>query len=64
VEEARGLVSRAEVLLSSAGSHPLSSEVRSNIQALNSLISEGNGQEIEDKMDDLLRLVTELEAAG
>jgi molecular chaperone DnaK (HSP70) len=64
VDEARGLVSRAEVLLTGSGGHPLAVDLRSSIQQLNRMLGEGNTTNIENKMDDILRLVTELEAAN
>ncbi len=64
VEEARGLMGRAESLLSSRGSHPLAREVRDHTKELQKLIDSGDRNALEDKMDDLLRTLTELEAAG
>jgi molecular chaperone DnaK (HSP70) len=64
VDEARGLVSRAEVLLTNSKSHPLASDLRSSLAQLNRMLGEGNTNSLESKMDDILRLVTELEAAN
>ena len=64
VEEARGLMSRAEALLQSRGSHPLAKEVRQQAQEMQSLMDGGDRNALEDKMDDLLRILTEFEAAG
>ena len=64
VEEARGLMGRAEALLQHRGTHPLAGDVRSQTQELQSLIDSGDRAALEDKMDDLLRMLAELEAAG
>jgi hypothetical protein len=55
---------RAEALLSSRGAHPLAREVRDHTKELQQLIDSGDRNALEDKMDDLLRTLTELEAAG
>ena len=64
VEEARGLMGRAESLLQHRATHPLAGDVRSQTQELQSLIDSGDRAALEDKMDDLLRMLAELEAAG
>jgi molecular chaperone DnaK len=64
VDEARNLVSRAEGLAGSRGGHPLSKEVKNQAAELKRLIDDGDRNAMEDKMDDLLRVLTELEAAG
>ena len=63
VDEARNLVSRAETVVGSRSGHPLSKEIRQQVGDLNKLIERGDKEALEDKMDDLLRLLTELEAA-
>ena len=64
VEEARGLMTRAEVLLQSRGAHPLAKEVRQHAQEMQGLMDGGDRNALEDKMDDLLRILTEFESAG
>lgn len=64
VDEARNLVSRADSMTISRPSHPLSKEVKQHTSDLKKLIDAGDKGALEDKMDDLLRLLTELEAAG
>ncbi|MGC8740027.1 MAG: molecular chaperone DnaK [Candidatus Sumerlaeaceae bacterium] len=64
VDEAQNLISRANALLSAHGSHPLAKQVREQAQQLKDLLNAGDKDALEDKMDDLLRLLTELEAAG
>lgn len=63
-DEARNLISRAESLIGSRAGHPLSSEIRQQTSDLRRLVDRGESDGLEDKMDDLLRLLTELEAAG
>lgn len=64
VDEARSLASRAESLVGTRQGHPLSKEIRQQTADLKRLIDAGDKGALEDKMDDLLRLLTELEAAG
>ncbi|MGC8840937.1 MAG: molecular chaperone DnaK [Candidatus Sumerlaeaceae bacterium] len=64
VDEAQNLISRANALLSAHGAHPLAKQVREQAQQLKDLLNAGDKDALEDKMDDLLRLLTELEAAG
>lgn len=64
LDEAQNLLSRAEALVGAHGSHPLAKEVRQTAADLKKLIDKGDKAALEDKMDDLLRLLTELEAAG
>jgi molecular chaperone DnaK len=64
VEEAAGLAQRAESLANSHSANPLAEDLRTQAGELRTLINQGDRDAIEDKMDDLLRLLTELEAAG
>lgn len=64
VDEAMGLVSRAESLATTRSGHPLSKEVKNQASELKRIIGSGDQTAMEDKMDDLLRVLTELEAAG
>lgn len=64
VEEAGGLATRAETLANAHSSNPLAEDLRTQASELRSLMNQGDRDAIEDKMDDLLRMLTELEAAG
>jgi len=64
LEEASGLAQRAESVANNNSSSPMSEDLRSQAEELRSLISQGDRDAIEDKMDDVLRLLTEMEAAG
>ncbi|MBX7247068.1 MAG: Hsp70 family protein [Candidatus Sumerlaeaceae bacterium] len=64
VDEARNLVGRAEKLAGTQPGHPLAKEVKTQVASLRTLIDRGDSAALEEKMDDLLRLLTELEAAG
>lgn len=64
MEEAGGLASRAESVAASNTAHPLANDLRTQATELRQLMDKGDRDAIEDKMDDLLRTLTELEAAG
>ncbi|MCX7718126.1 MAG: molecular chaperone DnaK [Candidatus Sumerlaeaceae bacterium] len=64
VDEARSLISRAESLATARSGHPLAREIQQQTGELKRLLDRGDRGAMEDKMDDLLRLLTELEAAG
>lgn len=64
IEEAEGLAQRAESLANTHSADPLAEEIRNQVEELRALITQGEQEPIEDKMDDLLRLLTELEGAG
>ncbi len=64
MDEAQNLLSRSEAVLSAHGTHPLAKQVREHAEQLKKLLSSNDKNAIEDKMDDLLRVLTELEAAG
>lgn len=64
MDEAQNLLSRSEAILASRGGHPLAKQVKEHAQQLKQLLSSGDRDAVEDKMDDLLRVLTELEAAG
>jgi molecular chaperone DnaK len=63
-DEAFSLIERAEATASGHQSHPLSKNLRSQATELRQLVDGGDQNAIEDKMDDILRTITELEAAG
>lgn len=64
IEEATSLAQRAESVANSHSANPLAEDLRTQAGELRTLISAGDRDAIEDKVDDLLRLLTELEAAG
>jgi molecular chaperone DnaK len=64
IDEARSLLARAQALAGARTSHPLSKEISLQTADLKKLIDAGDKAALEDKMDDLLRLLTELEAAS
>jgi molecular chaperone DnaK len=64
MDEAQNLLSRSEAVLASHGNHPLAKQVKESAQALKQLLKSGDKDAVEEKMDDLLRVLTELEAAS
>lgn len=64
LDEAQNLLQRSESVLASRASHPLAKQVREQTQELKKLLNAGDKEALEEKMDDLLRVLTELEAAG
>jgi molecular chaperone DnaK len=64
VDEARNLAERAESMVGARPGHPLSKQIKQQSVDLRRLIDAGDKGALEDKMDDLLRMLAELEAAG
>lgn len=64
VDEARNLAERADSLAGTRPGHPLSKQVKQQSADLRRLVDDGDKNALEDKMDDLLRTLSELEAAG
>ena len=64
MDEARGLIDRANGMLSKNTGHPLAKELQGQSIDLKKLIEQGDKVALEDKMDDVLRLLAELESAG
>lgn len=64
MDEAQNLLARSEAVLAAHGNHPLAKQVKESAQALKQLLKSGDKDAVEEKMDDLLRVLTELEAAG
>ncbi len=64
VDEAGGLASRAETLATKHATHPLANDLKTQATELRQLMDQGDRDSIEDKMDDLLRTITEMESAG
>lgn len=64
VDEAEGLAGRAESLATKHATHPKANELKTQATELRQLMAQGDRDAIEDKMDDLLRSMTEMESAG
>lgn len=64
MEEAEALISRAKSLASNNSAHTLSKEIDKQTVELRALLEQGDSNAIEDKMDEVLRTITELEAAS
>lgn len=64
VDEARGLIDRAESVAGARGNHPLAREIKQQTAELKRVVDSGDKAAIEEKMDGVLRMLTELEAAG
>lgn len=64
LDEAEGLADRADSVAAASASHPLAAELKQQADELRKLMEQGETDAIEDKMDDLLRTMTEMEAAG
>lgn len=63
-EEARNMLERAELALATAESHPLSRDLKAKTQSLRSAIEGGNDDQLDESIDELLRILTEIEAGG
>jgi molecular chaperone DnaK len=63
-ESAKEVVSRAQKALSKASSHPLSKELRSKTDELVTLLDQGQEEDLDEKINSILRILTEIEAAG
>lgn len=63
-ENAKELVTRAQKAISRAGSHPLSKELKAKVDEVVSLLNSGDEEELDDKMNSVLKILTEIEAAG
>lgn len=64
VDEASGLASRADALVSKDPAHPMAGSLKGQADELRELLEQDDLEVIEDKMDDLIRSITEFEAAG
>lgn len=62
-EEARNMLERGQATLNAAGAHPLSGELRQRMEDLESSIAADDEAGIEDNIDDVLRLLAEIEAS-
>jgi molecular chaperone DnaK len=64
VEEAKNVLTRAERTLSASATHPMAKELRSKVSTLKQLVDDGAEDKIDDVLDDIIRVLTQLEAAG
>ena len=63
-EEARNMLERAEATLAVAGDHPLSRELQKRTEELRALIDAGDEHGLDETIDDMLRLLAEIEASA
>ncbi|MCD6386583.1 molecular chaperone DnaK [Candidatus Sumerlaeota bacterium] len=63
-EETQDILSRVEKALATSGSHPMAGELRTKSEELRNAVKSGNEETIEPLMDEVLRLLTEVEMAA
>lgn len=63
-DEARNVLQRAESVMAIAGNHPLSQDLKSQTSQLRGAIEAGDDAAINDMIDDVLRVMTEIEAGA
>lgn len=63
-EEARGILSRAEKAASQSASHPRVAELKNKTSQLRQAVESGNEAQLDDMIDEMLRLLTEIEAGA
>ena len=63
-DEARNIIERAESTLATAGAHPLTAELQSQMQALRAAIETNDEGALNELIDDVLRVMTEIEAGA
>ncbi len=63
-EEARNILERAESVLAVSGQHPLSEGLQEQSEALRAAIEEADEEKLNDLIDDVLRMMTEIEAGA
>jgi hypothetical protein len=64
IEEAQNVLTRAERSLSDASSHPLAGDLRTKVEELKQLVDDGAEDKIDNVLDDVIRVLTQIEAAG
>jgi molecular chaperone DnaK len=64
IEEARNVLTRADRTLAAAASNPMAKELRTKIATLKQLVDDGAEDKIDDVLDDVIRVLTQMEAAG
>jgi len=63
-EQAHQLLERTEKVAATASGHPLTAQVNSRAAHLRQLVDSGASEEVERAMEELLRMVDEIEAGG
>ncbi|MCC6548354.1 molecular chaperone DnaK [Candidatus Sumerlaeota bacterium] len=63
-DEARNILQRAESIMAGSGNHPLSQELRSQTSELRTAIESGDEEKVNEIIDDVLRVMTEIEAGA
>ncbi|CAN5464717.1 molecular chaperone DnaK [soil metagenome] len=63
-DEARNVLERAESIMALSGSHSLSGDLKSQTSQLRNAIESGDEGTINEMIDDILRVMTEIEAGG
>lgn len=61
-DEAKNVLERAESVMATAGEHPLTDELRTQTTQLRQALESGHEEAVNDHIDDVLRLMTEIEA--
>ncbi|MCC6548063.1 Hsp70 family protein [Candidatus Sumerlaeota bacterium] len=63
-DEARNILQRAESIMATSGNHPLTGELKSQTSELRTAIESGDEERVNDIVDDVLRVMTEIEAGA
>ncbi len=63
-DEARNILERAESIMAVSGGHPMTTDLRNQTGQLREAIEAGDEEAINDMIDDVLRLMTEIEAGA
>lgn len=63
-DEARNVLERAESVMTLSGEHPMSPDLRGQVERLREAIEAGDEETINDMIDDVLRVMTEIEAGA
>ena len=63
-DEARNILQRAESIVAGFGNHPLTQELMSQTSELRTAIESGDEEKVNEIIDDVLRVMTEIEAGA
>ena len=63
-EEARNMLERAEATLAALGDHPMSTDLNGLVTQLRGSIEAGDESTLDDTIDEMLRLLAEIEASA
>ncbi|MCB2153621.1 molecular chaperone DnaK [bacterium] len=63
-EEARNMLERAEATLAVASDHPLSTDLQKRTEELRALVDAGDEHGLDETIDDMLRILAEIEASA